>query len=139
MVKTLYARFKEAELIEKEVYTESPFRVQQKTMGYMWSGKKTLFLKDGREFRFSIWHHFMDDVGTILWKPSEKKMEKAFKPILITIDGCLYDVNWHTEYMDKHIYGTKKGKFMNHKYSQIIKKKIKDGSWKEDSDIHIII
>ena len=114
---------KKQNLQKKKFILKVPLEYNKKLWAICGLEKKTLFLKDGREFRFSMWHHFMDDVGTILWKPSEKKMEKAFKPILITIDGCLYDVNWHTEYMDKHIYGTKKGKFMNHKYSQIIKKK----------------
>lgn len=138
-MKSLYSRLNESGLIDKEVYTRELYRDREKAIGFMWSGEKTIFLKDGREFRFSMYHHCTNDNGSNSWKPSEKDLEMGFRPKFVTIDGELQNATWHTKYTNEHVYGSKKGFFTNNRYEKIMKKKIADGSWKDDDDIHIII
>lgn len=144
MSKTFYQRLVDSGLFKNEEYTSGPFREREKAMGFMWSGKKTIFLTDGRTFKFEMWHNFDEDPGTKDWKPTKEELDDAFFLKFINIDGELYDKSWHTIYYKDHYYGTKKGfhglfgnkeKIARTEANQ----KIENGSWREDPDIYFVI
>ena len=144
MSKTFYQRLVDSGLFQKEEYTSGPLREREKAMGFMWSGKKTVYLKDGRTFKFEMWHNFINDPGTNHWEPSKKELDDAFFLKFINIDGDLYDKSWHTIYHKDHYYGTKKGFFGFFGNKEKIARakaaqKIQDGSWCDDPDIYFVI
>mgnify|MGYP001191125017 CR=1 FL=1 len=142
--KTFYQLLVDSGLFKNEEYTSGPYRSRGKAMGYMWSGKKTVYLTDGRTFKFEMWHNFHEDPGTNDWKPTKNELDDAFFLKFINIDGDLYDKSWHTIYHNDHYYGTKKGFFgLGMEKERLVLaeqiEKIKNGSWREDPDIYFVI
>ena len=138
---SLYQRFKQANLIDKEEYTYGPFRRRAKAIGYMWEAKMTTYLKDGKQVMFKFWQHFFDDNGND-WTPSKDELDNAWRSEFIQIEDEFLDATWHTIYTNDGIFSSKKGFFGfsdGDEYKNIVKKKIEDGSWKYDKDIEKIV
>jgi len=117
-------------------------RERQKNIGYMWSGKVNLVLKNNQMYIFDLWHHFFEDDGKN-WKPSNKQLESLWRAKFVKFNEKTnpLDATWHLLYTKKHIYMTEKGFFPNfdEKQKDEIIKKIKSGEWKTDKDIKLII
>ena len=141
MSKSLLQRLRDSGLIKTEERVIR--RARQKKFGWMWEGKLKITLKDDRIFTFDLWIHIMYDEGKDDWKPKEEDLD--FYPKFIPIDGKLKDYTWHTIFVDNLCYGTKSGFFdcrgdeERSKKRKEMTEKIRNGSWKEDPDIHFII
>ena len=145
----LYQKLKQANLIIKEEYLLPPCRMRAKTIGYMWESRLKTYIKGGKQINFKFWRHFFDDGGLSDWKPSQDKLDAAWRVSSIQLDDEFYDACWHAIYINDNIYISKKGffgyifgtdiKYDGDKYRDQVEKKIVDGSWKLDNDIVQII
>ena len=140
--KSLYQRFKEAQLIQSETVSQKPGRMRAKAMGWMWEAEMEVILTDGLRFIFYFWHHFHDDDGDE-WSPSEKQLDAAwstkFVPKTQSPTSKLTDAYWHTFYKDGHVYISKKGTFGGKRIKEEIIQEITDGSWESDPDLWMLI
>lgn len=125
-------------MIEKEKVVKEPRRCREKFNGYMWEAEKKVTLVDGRVLVFYLWHHYCNDPGND-WKPVGRELDVFFTLTSIKIDGCFQDAYGHVIYDGQKVYGTKKSMSMNEEYRSIVKKKIFDGSWKEDDNIFLVL
>ena len=106
-MKSLYNHLVDLNLIDHE--TSHEYRSREKKFGFMWDGKKEVFLLDGRKFTFKLWNHFHEDPGTKSWTPLQKDLDQWYHPEFIPIDGKLYSSSWHSIYTPNAIYGSKRG------------------------------
>ena len=141
MSKSLLQRLRDSGLIKTE--KREIQREREKVGGFMWGGKLEITLKDGRVFKFKLWQNINGDVGNPEWEPKDEDLH--FYPQFIPIDGGSFDYTWHAIFVDNLCYGTKSGFFdcdgdeERHNKRKEMEEKIRDGSWKEDPDIHFII
>ena len=141
--KGLYILLKENGRIHSEKITRCPCRSREKAMGYMWDGAMEVTLKEGAKVCFDFWHHCHDDDGSDSWVPSDKDLDHMWHPKFVPVgpeaNSKLVDAYWYCFYVGEHIYVSKLGTFDGLLTKTEIIGKIKDGSWKEDSDLWCII
>ena len=141
MSKTLLQRLRDSGLIKTE--ERKIQREREKVGGYMWGGKLKITLKDDRLFVFKLWQKIYGDIGTTDWEPKDEDLH--FYPEYISIDGKLKNYRSHVIIVDNKYYGIKSRFPLCHGNKEIkekikeIEEKIKNDSWKDDSDIHFII
>jgi len=131
----LYQKLKQANLIIKEEYLLPPCRMRAKTIGYMWESRLKTYIKGGKQINFKFWRHFFDDGGLSDWKPSQDKLDAAWRVSSIQLDDNIYISK---KGFFGYIFGTDI-KYDGDKYRDQVEKKIVDGSWKLDNDIVQII
>jgi hypothetical protein len=141
--KGLYMLLKENEQIQSEKVS-GPFRSREKAMGFMWDGKLEVTLNSGATVSFQFWHHCHYDDGSATWTPSQSTLNEWWRPTFVPIgpepDSKCVDANWHTFYVDNHVYVSKIGTFSSSsRKKKYIIESIKNGSWKDDSDLWCIV
>lgn len=141
--KGLYILLKENGRIQSERRTSGPYRSRGKAMGYMWEGEMEVTLNEGAKVTFHFWHHCHDDDGSDHWFPSDKELANMwrakFVPVGPEANSKSVDACWHSFYVGDHIYVSKIGTFHGKRTEEEILAKIRDGSWKEDSDLWCIV
>jgi len=141
--KNLYQTLKECHRIVYQTFIKPLTRSQPKNQGYMWTAEMIVVLKHELKIKFALWHHFNEDDGES-WTPSQELFEKFLEPTFIPVkrsrSSKLVDAYWNLISVDGHFYVHREG-IMNTDEDdrEEIHDSIKDGSWKQDSDLWMLI
>ena len=82
-------------------------RAREKSSGFMWEGEKTIYLEDGREFRFILWHNFVMDDGSEDWEPDENELNNAWVCRFASYANEVFNTSGRILYFNNKIYVTK--------------------------------
>lgn len=91
----------------------------------MWQGELEITIIDGLKFVFHFWHHFHYDTGND-WQPSPNDLDAAwrlkFVPQERSPTSQLCAANWHSFWLDNHLYVSKEGTFGGKRTQEIVEK-----------------
>ena len=138
---SIYQKLVEKNLIREEKFRQKPVRVTQKTRGWMWKAEYEVITINGKKYNFSMWHHFSNDDGTIIWKPTINEIKHLMFCKDVFCGDNYFDATWHTISVKGSLNLSKRGFFndFNKMYKKEVKKQIKNGEWKTNPDIELLL
>jgi len=141
MTTSIYEKLVQKKLIKEETFTQEPNRVKKKFSGWMWEAKYEVTTKDNKTYTFAMWHHFNKDDGSPEWKPSIEDIRKYMFCTSVPRGDGQVDHTWNSVLVDNTYYTSKWGFFghKNRNYQKEVIEQIKNGTWKENPDIEILL
>tara|TARA_Y100000591_G_C21283303_1_gene428387 strand:+ start:23 stop:442 length:420 start_codon:yes stop_codon:yes gene_type:complete len=136
---SIYQKLADGELIKGWVFTKKPRRARQKSMGWMWEAEIKVEDKDGKIYIFDVWHHFFSDDGSQEWKPSNEVILRIMHCQYVFIGDKKCSKNGYTICVDNTYYTSKRGFFNHRNNREEVIEQIRNGTWKENPDIELLV
>ena len=138
---SIYNTLVQRNMIKEERFRKGPTRVREKARGWMWEAECEVITNDDKMFIFYMWHHFFEDDGSNEWKPSIGEVRNKMYCQFVPCGGVRVSHSWHSSLVDGVYYTSKKGFFgyENRTYQDEVIKQIKNGKWKTNPDIEMLL
>jgi hypothetical protein len=141
MAISIYEKLVQKNLIKEEKFRQEPNRVRAKAKGWMWEAKYEVTTKNDEKYIFKMWNHFFEDDGSLEWKPSIEDIRKHMYCQFVPRGKGLVSHSWNSVLVNNIYYTSKKGFFgyENRTYQKEMIEQIKNGTWKENPDIEMLL
>lgn len=138
---SIYDKLVQKNIIKKERFRKGPTRVREKVQGWMWEAEYEVITTHDKKFVFYMWHHFHDDDSSSEWKPTIQEIKDLMFCKFVPCGTIGVSPSWHTVLADGVYYISKRGFFgyENIAYQEEVEKQIKNGEWKTNPDIEILL
>ena len=140
---SIYNILVQRNIIKEERFRKEPTKKKEKARGWMWEAEYEVITKDGKMFIFYMWHHFFEDDGSKEWKPSigDIRTHMYCKFVPCGDGDKRVSHSWHSSLVNGVYYTSKKGFFgyKNRTYQEEVIKQIKNGEWKTNPDIELLL